>query len=158
MHCDLRRLRRVATVAGLRIERGTDHARFAHEEHPYIGRMTTSLRRKALATQRLLNERSPERGVSLFAGLHDKITGAAMLFLDGQCSGLWDVGVLEASRNRGIGTALTAHACGMVRDAGYSDCVLIASGMGFNVYRHVGFEEVCKLGYFYSRLGRNEAQ
>jgi ribosomal protein S18 acetylase RimI-like enzyme len=96
--------------------------------------------------------------VSLFAGMHGKVAGVAVLFLDGECSGLWDVGVLEAFRNRGIGTALTAHACDIARDAGYRDCVLIASGMGFNVYRGVGFEEVCRLSYWYSRLGRNEPQ
>jgi hypothetical protein len=51
MHCDLRRLRRVARVAGLRFERGTDHARFAREPHPSIGRITTPLRRMQLRNQ-----------------------------------------------------------------------------------------------------------
>lgn len=158
MHCVLRRLGRVRNVPGLTFERLTDHMRFQREEHPYIGRITTPLRRFQLKSQQLVSEQSPERVMSLVASVHGIAAGVAVLFLDGECSGLWDVGVLESHRTRGIGTALTAHACGIARDAGYRDCVLIASGMGFNVYRAVGFEEVCRLSYWYSRLGRNEPQ
>jgi ribosomal protein S18 acetylase RimI-like enzyme len=157
MRCDLRRLARARTVRDLTFERLTDHSRFAGNEHPYRGRISTPLRRFGMQTQQRLVERAPERVLSLLALLNDTPAGAAVLYLDGDCAGLWDVGVLESHRNRGVGTALTAHACGIARDHGYRDCVLIASGMGFNVYRAVGFEEVSRLGYYYSRLGRAES-
>jgi GNAT superfamily N-acetyltransferase len=156
MWCDLRRLPRARAVAGLGLERVTDHGRFQREAHPYIGRISTPLRRSHLDAQRRLTEQAPERVVSLLATMQGSAVGAAVLFLDGDCAGLWDVGVLESHRKRGIGTALTAHACALARDAGYHDCVLIASGMGYTVYRAVGFAEVCRMSYWYSRLGRDE--
>src|SRR5688572_16301639 len=156
MQCDLRRLAPVAQVRGVEFEQVRDHSRFEGAEHPYSGRISTPLRRFGLQTQQRLVERAPERVVSLVATVDGTAVGAALLYLDGDCAGLWDVGVLASHRNRGIGTALTAHACGIARDHGYGDCVLIASGMGYNVYRAVGFEEVCRLSYWYSRLGRDE--
>ncbi len=155
MHSDLTSLGKPAVAKGVRFERVKDHSRFLTEAHPYIGPITTPLRRYSLDSQAYVCEKAPQRVFNFIATEKDQIVGGALLYLDGECAGLWDVGVPEARRNRGIGAAITAYASGVAKDHGYRDSVLIASGMGYSVYRKVGYEEVCKMSYWYSRLNRS---
>jgi GNAT superfamily N-acetyltransferase len=80
--------------------------------------------------------------------------GVTTLYLGRSIAGVFDVGVVERARRRGIGATLVAHACAFARDRGYDGAALTASGMGESVYREVGFREVCRTGYWYSRAGR----
>jgi predicted N-acetyltransferase YhbS len=63
--------------------------------------------------------------------------------------------VLEEERNKGIGSAMMTHALGFARERGATQAVLLASGMGYGMYRRVGFNEVCKIAYWYRALKRN---
>lgn len=67
-------------------------------------------------------------------------------------AGFYDVGVLEKERDHGIGAALVAHALHFARARGATQAVLLASGMGYGMYRRVGFREVCKIAYWYRSL------
>jgi GNAT superfamily N-acetyltransferase len=74
------------------------------------------------------------------------------MFVDDSVAGFYDVGVLEEERNRGIGSAMLAHALGFAREQGATQSVLLASGMGYGMYQRVGFHEVCKIAYWYRSL------
>jgi GNAT superfamily N-acetyltransferase len=156
MNNDLRALKAKtkASIAGLRFDRLPNFERFRQAEHPYLGRISTAQRRLALAAQDEVYRRWPDRLMPIVATLDDTTVGFCLLCLDGETAGLHDVGVLASFRNRGIGAALCAHACGVARDAGYRDCVLIATGMGHGVYARIGFREVGKISYWYSKLDR----
>lgn len=60
-------------------------------------------------------------------------------------AGIYNVGTLAQSRGRGIGRAITLRSLLDARDRGYKVGVLEASGMGYNVYRQLGFEEYCQM-------------
>ena len=47
---------------------------------------------------------------------------------------------------------MIAHALGFARDRGQKQAVLLASGMGYDMYRRAGFREVCKIAYWYRSL------
>jgi hypothetical protein len=47
---------------------------------------------------------------------------------------------------------MMARALGFARERGVAQAVLLASGMGYGVYRRVGFREVCKIAYWYRSL------
>ena len=74
------------------------------------------------------------------------------MFLSETSAGFYDVGVLEKERNRGIGSAMMTHALQLARERGARQAVLLASGMGYGMYRRVGFQEVCKIAYWYRSL------
>jgi len=74
------------------------------------------------------------------------------MFLSESAAGFYDVGVLESERGRGIGTAMIAHALRLAHDRDRKQAVLLASGMGYNVYCRTGFHEVCKIAYWYRSL------
>ncbi len=143
----------IDTPRGVTIEVVDDFTIF-EKEHPAIGRITTPNRRQSLARTIHACTREPLRAFQLLARLDGTPAGAAIVFLDDDTAGLHDVGVPEALRNRGIGSALVAHATRFARAGGATAMVLIASGMGESVYRRAGFREVCRLGCFYSKLGR----
>lgn len=81
--------------------------------------------------------------------------GVATVCLGPRVAGVFDVGVLPEHRGRGIGTALVQHLCAFAREHGMIGLALIATGMGERVYRRVGFEEVCRMSYWYSSLGKH---
>jgi GNAT superfamily N-acetyltransferase len=57
-------------------------------------------------------------------------------------AGIYDVGVIPAARNRGIGRAVTAAACLFAREIGCRHALLNATGMGEPVYRRLGFQSI----------------
>jgi GNAT superfamily N-acetyltransferase len=57
-------------------------------------------------------------------------------------AGLYDMGVEEAYRRRGIGRALTLAACRRARELGCTHATLNATPLGEPVYRGVGFESL----------------
>jgi len=74
------------------------------------------------------------------------------MFLSESAAGFYDVGVLESERGLGIGSAMMALALGFARDRDQKHAVLLASGMGYNMYRRAGFQEVCKVAYWYRSI------
>lgn len=60
-------------------------------------------------------------------------------------AGIYNVGTLEKARGRGIGRAVTLACLLAARQRGYKVGVLEASGMGYNVYKQLGFEDYCAM-------------
>jgi GNAT superfamily N-acetyltransferase len=153
MHADLREARSTPPrPAGIELRVIRDHAPFARGVHPSFGRITTPIRRFELDRLAALVRADPERTWDFVAFAEGEPAGACTLYGGAEVAGLWDVAVVESRRNRGIGTALVAHACSFARKRGFAGAVLIASGMGESMYHRVGFRKVCEIGFFYSAL------
>jgi ribosomal protein S18 acetylase RimI-like enzyme len=60
-------------------------------------------------------------------------------------AGIYNVGTLPSARGRGIGRAITLRGLLDARARGYKVGVLEASGMGYNVYKQLGFEPYCEM-------------
>lgn len=158
MHCDLIREQPKPRVpAGVEIEPVQDYSIFRRTPHPWLGAITTPIRKFELARAAHLAGRKPRR-VWEFAAFHSGVpVGVATVCLGRRIAGVFDVGVLAEYRRRGIGTALVGHVVGFARERGMSGATLIATGMGEGVYRRAGFETVCTMSYWYSSLGKNQA-
>ena len=153
MLCDLRKLRKIAAPNGIRIVQTPHHAMYLRHPHPYFGPVTTAVRRHELNRLAHMAAQWPKRFfdfVALEAG--NRPVGACSMFVDDSVAGFYDVGVLKPERNRGIGSAMLAHALGLAREMGAAQAVLLASAMGEGMYRRVGFHEVCQIGYWYRSL------
>jgi GNAT superfamily N-acetyltransferase len=135
--------------AGLEVEIDDALAAFGECEHPFLGRMTTPLRRRQLEVYRLLARLNPGAVRHLVARVDGRPVGVGTLFAGSGVAGIYDLGVLESFRRRGVGTALTAALLGRAREAGFHAAVLLASGMGEGVYRRLGFERVATVGHWY---------
>ncbi|HVE97827.1 MAG TPA: GNAT family N-acetyltransferase [Mycobacteriales bacterium] len=81
--------------------------------------------------------------VTLLVGAHEgTVVSAASVFMTGTVAALYGVATAPASRGRGFGTAITAHA---VRDAaglGAAFVALQATSDGYSMYRRLGFRDV----------------
>ncbi|MFT3677395.1 MAG: GNAT family N-acetyltransferase [Chitinophagaceae bacterium] len=84
----------------------------------------------------------PEKAQRFTATLDNKIVGQTCLFLTtgplGN-AGIYNVGVLPAYRNQGIGKALVEAACRYAKEKGYVYASLNANEMGRPVYQQLGF-------------------
>ena len=69
---------------------------------------------------------------------------SALLDMNG-VAGIWNVGVLEDVRGRGIGRETTLAALRLARDLGLRTAILGSSPLGFPVYTRIGFVEVCRV-------------
>jgi GNAT superfamily N-acetyltransferase len=157
MWCDLAKLPRIATPKGIRIVQTPHHSMYLRYPHPYFGPITTAIRRHELNRLAHMAAQWPKRFfdfVALAAG--NRPVGACSMFLSDGIAGFYDVGVLKEERNKGIGSALLAHALRFARERpaenGATQAVLLASGMGYGMYQRVGFREVCKIAYWYRAL------
>jgi GNAT superfamily N-acetyltransferase len=70
------------------------------------------------------------------------IVGHAVLNVDGETGGIYDMGVVPQARRRGYGRALTLAALACARARGCTSVTLNATGDGEPVYRNVGFESL----------------
>ena len=68
-----------------------------------------------------------------------EIVGHAVLNVDGESGGIYDMGVAWSARRRGIGLALTLAAVARASDAGCTTVTLNATGEGEPMYRRAGF-------------------
>lgn len=68
----------------------------------------------------------------------------------GGSTGIFDIATLPEFRGRGFGRAITARAVADGLDAGASWCWLQSSGMGYHVYRNLGFREIDSWSYWIS--------
>lgn len=150
MWCDLAQLPKVPVPKGIRIIRTPHHSMYLRHPHPYFGPITTAIRGHELNRLAHLAAAWPDRFfdfVALDPG--NRPIGACSMFVNESTAGFYDVGVLKKDRNRGIGSAMMAHALRVARERGATQAVLLASGMGHGVYRRAGFREVCKVAYWY---------
>jgi ribosomal protein S18 acetylase RimI-like enzyme len=78
---------------------------------------------------------------------HEPVATAAM-FYGKRSAGLYHVATLPAARGGGIGSAMTYAALKEGLAQGFRLAVLIATPMGFNIYRKLGFETYSTLDLF----------
>jgi len=71
-----------------------------------------------------------------------QIVGHAILDVDGEQGGIYDMGVAPDAQRRGHATALTLAALAVARAAGCHGVTLNATGEGEPVYRRVGFSSL----------------
>jgi N-acetylglutamate synthase-like GNAT family acetyltransferase len=138
------------TTLKIKIEPLSDFEIFQKHPHPSIGPLTTKIRKLNLESQRFLLNQKPQT-TNFFVALLDGIPiGICSSFLGSKTASLFDVGVLEKYRRRGVGTALVRHACTFARDHNASHVTLIATNEGFSVYERLGFREIAKFGFWYA--------
>jgi GNAT superfamily N-acetyltransferase len=152
-------LPKFAAPEGIRIIQTPHHSLYLRHPHPYFGPITTSIRRHELNRLAHLAAQWPKRFfdfVALAAG--NRPVGACSMFMNEtkleSAVGFYDVGVLEAERGQGIGSAMMAQALRFARERGATQAVLLASGMGYGMYQRAGFREVCKVAYWSRALKR----
>ena len=153
MSCDLGKLPKIPIPEGIRILRTPHHSMYLRHPHPYFGPITTAIRRHELNRLAHLAAQWPDKFfdfVALAAG--NRPVGACSVLVSESTAGFYDVGVLEKERNRGIGSAMIAQVLTFAHERGATQAVLLASGMGYGMYRRVGFREVCKIAYWYRSL------
>lgn len=153
MWCDLAKLPKIPVPKGIRIIQMPHHSMYLRHPHPYFGSITTAIRRHELNRLAHMSAAWPKKFFDFVAlGAENRPIGACSMFVDESVAGFYDVGVLEKERDQGIGSATIAHAVGFARDCGATQAVLLASGMGYGMYRRAGFREVCKIAYWYRSL------
>jgi GNAT superfamily N-acetyltransferase len=126
---------------------------YLRHPHPFFGAITTDMRRHELNRLAHLAAQWPANFfdfVALAAG--NRPVGACSMYLSEASAGFYDFGVLEDQRNKGIGSAMLAHALRVALDRGKQQAVLLASGMGYSMYCRAGFQEVGKIAYWYRSL------
>ena len=79
---------------------------------------------------------------TVVARLDGEVVGTALVVIDGPVAGIYNVGVRESARGRGIGRAVTAEVARIARATGCRLAILEASAIGAPVYRRLGFREV----------------
>ena len=128
MRLDLTKLMDMAVPEGVTITNSVDHRLF----NPSFDQRGTSK----------VARRSPDRVIEFTAWSDGNPVGSSVVFFQrgrNAFAGIYDVGVREAFRHRGIGGALTAAACQAARDHGYRWAGLNATKMGARLYRRLGF-------------------
>jgi GNAT superfamily N-acetyltransferase len=139
MWLDLQRLQtQHPHPAGMTIARIEDELPLDVDDLPYYDRAEAPLRHRL---QQLYSQQIYHFG----AFLNGVPVGHSVLCLtNGELgvAGLYDIGVVPAARNQGIGKAITHAACLHAQALGYRHVLLNATGE--RMYRQLGFE---KLGY-----------
>jgi len=64
--------------------------------------------------------------------------------LDG-VAGIYNVATLPEARGKRIGSMITAAPLIDARERGYRISILHSTKMGYNVYRRLGYQEICRL-------------
>jgi GNAT superfamily N-acetyltransferase len=72
------------------------------------------------------------------------VATSSLLYDDG-VAGLYNVANLPEVRGKGIGSMISYVPFIDALDRGYEIGILHSSRMGYNVYKRLGFEEICKL-------------
>lgn len=74
-----------------------------------------------------------------------KAMASSMVFIEKDVAGLYYIGTLPDYRKQGIGTAMTRYSLKQAQAQSNGLVVLQATDMGAKIYRHVGFQEYCKI-------------
>ena len=83
---------------------------------------------------------------SAFIGYYEgKAVSISAIYYGAGVAGIYCVGTIKEARKKGIGTAVTLAAVKEAKERGYEIVILHSSEMGYNAYKRMGFEEVCKV-------------
>jgi ribosomal protein S18 acetylase RimI-like enzyme len=66
----------------------------------------------------------------------------------GGVAGIYNICTVPTARGRGIASAMTAATMQRARAAGFPFIVLQSTDMAVNLYRALGFAEVCTFDYY----------
>lgn len=142
MACDLSELDDSASVMeGMTFE-PADASLWELYEHPYWSRQRQHWRRCIWLRQQVAASRPKQvrHLTALFGG--EPLGHATVVISRGRLgvAGIYDLGVVPAARQRGVGRAIAAAACQFGREQGCGAAVLTASRASESVYRRVGFK------------------
>jgi GNAT superfamily N-acetyltransferase len=121
---------------GLRVEMVADEGLWEVEELPYYSPSSARSRYGA-------SRRRPRRVWRFAAWLDGQVVGHSSLNLTTGplgVAGIYDVGVLGAARNQGVGKAVVLAACQHARSLGCRHALL--NGTGERMYQQIGFENI----------------
>lgn len=82
-----------------------------------------------------------EYGVYYLALLDGEPVGMSAVFYYCGVAGIYNVGVVEEARRKGIGSAITFAPINDAKDLGYELAILYSTELGINVYKKMGFEQ-----------------
>ena len=91
---------------------------------------------------------SDPNGMSYLAFVHDQPVAVSTIFYRAGVAGIYSVATLKEWRGKGLGAAVTLHPLLDARAKGYRVGTLQSSVMGFKVYQHLGFKEVCRMNHY----------
>ena len=77
--------------------------------------------------------------------LDDRPVGTSSIFYAVGVAGLYNVSTLPEARGNRVGSVMSAIPFADAVDRGYKIGILHSTRMGYNVYRRLGFQEICKL-------------
>jgi ribosomal protein S18 acetylase RimI-like enzyme len=77
--------------------------------------------------------------------LDDKPVGTSSVLYGVGVAGLYNVSTLPEARGNRVGSIMFAVPYADAADRGYKIGILHSSPMGYNMYRRLGFQEICKL-------------
>lgn len=121
------------------------------EEIAEIAELTVQNTDMAIDTARQIVPRSmipDDTFVPMIARVNGRPVGRGLLYLEDDVAGVYNVGVIEAHRRRGIGEAISWETIRTGRKAGADVSVLQASEMGFPLYERMGFETIVEYHHF----------
>jgi GNAT superfamily N-acetyltransferase len=93
--------------------------------------------------------------LSYLAHLDGKPVGTSAILYHAGVAGIYNVAVHPDARGKGIGAMLTLLPLLEARDLGYKAGILQSSGMGYPVYRRLGFEKNCDTIHYYYTMDRD---
>jgi GNAT superfamily N-acetyltransferase len=86
------------------------------------------------------------------AYLEEKPVATSAVFYGAGVAGIYQVATLAEARGKGIGAAITRAPLLAARKMGYRASILQSSEMGYNIYKRLGYEENCHLGYYHCKI------
>lgn len=86
--------------------------------------------------------------IFLLGSYKGKPVSTAMIFFDGYIAGIKLVTTKPGHRQKGFGRACMLFSMRKAKERGYNTAGLFASKMGENIYRELGFRQVCKFYKF----------
>ncbi len=140
-----------AVLAGLSIERVSDEDRIG----PWADAVASVFGIPDFARQAMLEailHLGFDQDVPMFYYLgrwHGRPVAASSVLLAAGVAGLYNVGTAPEARGQGIGAAMTLAALVDARTKGYHVAVLQSSPMGYELYRALGFQQLCHIGRYF---------